>query len=104
MTNDDLTRAELREELNGLADRMADLFASVGERMDQRFMDIAARFETQASRLDRHAALWQTGSRWSSRMDVWAEKIDATADAARKEIAALRERIAELERRLPPKA
>jgi hypothetical protein len=34
------------------------------------------RFDTQAARLERHAGLWQTGARWSSRMDAWAEKVD----------------------------
>ena len=57
------------------------------------------RYDTQATRLDRHAALWQTGSRWSSRMDAWAEKIDSALEAKDREIAELRERLLRLERK-----
>ncbi len=58
-----------------------------------------ARFDTQAARLERHAGLWQTGARWSSRMDAWAEKVDAALEAKDHEIADLRERLQRLERR-----
>ncbi|MBC7927232.1 MAG: hypothetical protein H7039_16410 [Bryobacteraceae bacterium] len=58
--------------------------------------DITSRFEAQAARLDRHAGLWQTGSRWSGRMDVWAEKIDANSDTTNKLLAEQREQIHEL--------
>lgn len=58
-----------------------------------------ARFDTQAARLDRHAGLWQTGARWSGRMDAWAEKVDVALEAKDREIAELRERLLNLERR-----
>ena len=64
--------------------------------------EVRGRFDAQAARLDRHAALWQTGTRWSSRMDAWAEKIDANADATRRDISDMKERIRALEQRLPP--
>jgi len=60
---------------------------------------INARFDTQAARLERHAGLWQTGARWSSRMDAWAEKVDGALEAKDHEIAELRERLQRLERR-----
>jgi chromosome segregation ATPase len=58
-----------------------------------------SRFDTQAARLERHAGLWQTGARWSSRMDAWAEKVDGSLEAKDHEIAELRERLQRLERR-----
>lgn len=60
---------------------------------------INIRFDTQAARLDRHAGLWQTGARWSGRMDVWAEKIDSALETKDREIAELRERLLRLERK-----
>ena len=63
------------------------------------FAQINTRFDTQAARLDRHAGLWQTGSRWSSRMDAWAEKVDGALEAKDREIAELRERLIRLERK-----
>jgi hypothetical protein len=57
------------------------------------------RFDTQAARLEPHAGLWQTGARWSSRMDAWAEKVDGALEAKDHETAELRERLQRLERR-----
>ena len=57
------------------------------------------RFDTQAARLERHAGLWQTGTRWSSRMDAWAEKVDGALEGKDREISELRERLQRLERR-----
>lgn len=57
------------------------------------------RFDTQSARLERHTGLWQTGARWSSRMDAWAEKVDGALEAKDREIAELRERLQRLERR-----
>lgn len=84
-------------------DRIIELLTSMKESLEQEIHDFRAditnRFDTQAARLERHAALWQTGTRWSSRMDAWAEKIDANADSLSREIAAMKERLADLERR-----
>jgi hypothetical protein len=60
---------------------------------------INSRFDTQAARMDRHAGLWQTGARWSARMDAWAEKVDGALEAKDREIAELRERLMKLERK-----
>jgi hypothetical protein len=62
-------------------------------------VQLNSRFDTQAARLERHAGLWQTGARWSSRMDAWAEKVDGALEAKDREIAELRERLQRLERR-----
>lgn len=72
-----------------------DGFAAV----DSRFVELTNRFDDQAARLERHAGLWQVGSRWSSRMDAWAEKVDASLEAKDREIAELRERLVRLERK-----
>lgn len=68
------------------------------------FDAINVRFDNQAARLERHAALLQTGSRWVNRMNKWAEKVDAALDVKDRQIAELREakdrEIAELRRRV----
>jgi hypothetical protein len=79
-------KESLEREIQGLARDMREGFAQVN-----------TRFDTQAVRLDRHAALWQTGRRWSGRMDDWAEKVDAALEAKDREIADLRDRLKKLE-------
>ena len=86
-----------------MSDRdLAELITAVKESLERELRDgfaqLNARFDAQGLRLDRHAALWQTGRRWSSRMDDWAEKIDSALEAKGREIAELRERIAKLEK------
>jgi hypothetical protein len=83
-------KESLEREIHGLAREMREGFAQIN-----------TRFDTQAARLDRHAGLWQTGSRWSAGMDVWAEKIDAAIEVKDREIAELRERLIKLERKSP---
>ena len=80
----------LGKDIHGLARKIDEGFAQVNTRLD-----------TQATRLDRHAGLWHTGSRWSAGMDVWAEKIDAAIEVKDREIAELRERLIKLERKSP---
>jgi predicted RNase H-like nuclease (RuvC/YqgF family) len=63
------------------------------------FAQVNTRFDTQAIRLDRHAALWQTGRRWSGKMDDWAEKLDQALETKDREIAELRGRIEKLEKK-----
>ena len=58
-----------------------------------RFTEVTTRFDTQAARLERHAALLQTGSRWTARMNDWAEKIDTALETKDREIAELRARL-----------
>ncbi|MDR3703005.1 MAG: hypothetical protein P4L56_25390 [Candidatus Sulfopaludibacter sp.] len=81
-------KESLEREIGSLRQDIRDGFAAVTNR-----------FDDQAARLDRHAGLWQTGSRWSARMDAWAEKVDASLDAKDREIAELRERLLRLERK-----
>jgi len=61
-------------------------------------VEFRARYDNQSGRLDRHAALWQTGRRWSAKMDDWAQKIDSALAVKDREIGELRDRIQKLER------
>jgi len=79
-------KESLEREIQGLAREMREGFAQVN-----------TRFDTQAARLDRHAALWQTGRRWRGRMDDWAEKVDAALEAKDREIKDLPDRLNKLE-------
>jgi hypothetical protein len=72
---------------------------SLRQEMRDGFTAVTNRFDDQSARLDRHAGLWQTGSRWSARMDAWAEKVDGSLEAKDREIAELRERLLRLERK-----
>lgn len=47
---------------------------SVEQKVTEGFAQINTRFDTQAARLERHAGLWQTGTRWSARMDDWPQR------------------------------
>lgn len=67
--------------------------------MHDGFQVVNTRFDTQAIRLDRHAAMWQTGRRWSAKMDDWAERFDKALEVKDREISELRARIEKLESR-----
>ena len=73
--------------------------AGLRREMHEGFAQLSTRLDTQAARMDRHAGLWQAGTRWSSRMDAWAEKVDSALEVKDREIAELRERLLRLERR-----
>jgi len=84
-------------ESNPLARLITDVKESLEREIREGFAQVNTRFDTQAARLERHAALWQTGRRWSARMDDWAEKVDAALEAKDREIADLRARLDKLE-------
>src|SRR6266496_1851106 len=88
-------QADMSRRFEGIADLISRGFA----RVDERFEAMNARFDTQANRLDRHAAYWQVGSRWSKRMEDWAERVDQTLETKDRQIAALLARIEKLEGR-----
>lgn len=69
----------------------------VEQTMRQGFEQLNARFDTQATRLERHAALLQTGSRLTHRMNGWAERVDAALEEKDRQILDLAERIRKLE-------
>jgi peptidoglycan/xylan/chitin deacetylase (PgdA/CDA1 family) len=87
-------KESLEREIRGVRDDLQ-------RELREGFAQVNTRFDTQAARLDRHAGLWQAGTRWSSRMDAWAEKVDSALESKDREIAELRERLIKLERRPP---
>jgi chromosome segregation ATPase len=72
---------------------MTELKESLERQMNHRIDGLDARFEAQANRLDRQAALIQTGSRWSNRMTAWADKVDLSLDKKSAQIIDLHKRI-----------
>lgn len=79
---------------------MIDVKESLEREIRAGFAAVTTRFDTQAARLDRQGSNWQTGRRWSARMDDWAEMIDAALEAKDREIAELHKRLAEVENKL----
>ena len=96
---------DLEQRLSGAMLRLiTDLKDSLERQILSGFEDMAGRFDTQSTRLDRQAALIQTGSRWTNRMNEWAESIDSALARKDQELAELRSRIEKLERKQPPEA
>jgi hypothetical protein len=88
--------SELKARFDHLEKLITDLTGSLSNEVRDGFTSVNGRFDVQSSRLERHAALWQTGSRWSARMDAWAERVDAALEARAREIAELRDEIRRL--------
>jgi hypothetical protein len=92
---------ELRQHLEAMETRMVTLMTEVKESLERQirtgFEEVATRFETQGNRLDRQAALIQTGSRWTNRMNDWAERVDIALDKKDQEISELRDRLKKIE-------
>jgi hypothetical protein len=105
VTRADLTASEklLRQEIataeNRIITLLTDFKESLEREMRSGFAALHVRFDTQAARLDRHAALIQTGSRWTARMNEWAEKVDQSLEDKDRQIAELRKRIDGLEKK-----
>ena len=86
---------------NGNLEKLiVDFKESLEREIREGFAAVNSRLDTQSARLDRQGAYWQTGRRWSARMDDWAETVDAGLEARAREIAELRQRIADLENKL----
>ena len=66
--------------------------------------EVHLKFDVQGTRLGRQAALIQTGSRWTNRMNAWSEKSDVNNEKVLNELKELRERVRKLEERNPPAA
>jgi hypothetical protein len=54
--------------------RMVTLLTDVKESLERQIEHLSSRFDAQAIRLDRQAAMLQTGARWTNRMDVSVDK------------------------------
>ena len=90
----------VEELIIGLKESLEREIQSVDRKIDEFRDEMRTRFDNQAARLDRHAGLWQTGRRWSGRMDDWSEKVDKALETKDREIAELRERLTNIEKRL----
>ena len=78
--------------------RMVTLLTDVKESLERQIENVASRFDAQAVRLDRQAALLQTGARWTNRMIAWSEKVDVSLDKRIQEIGEMRSRLEKFER------
>ena len=96
-TRDDIKRLESRLEL-----LIINMKESLEREMRDGFGTFNTRLEDQAIRLDRHAALWQTGRRWSTKMDNWAERLSKALEIKDVQITELRKRVSAIEQQLSP--
>jgi hypothetical protein len=85
--------ARIRDSEERVVTLITGIKESLERQMSQRFDSLDARFDIQANRLDRQAALLQIGSRWTNRMVAWAERVDVSLDTKSKEIIDLNKRI-----------
>ncbi len=92
-------KESLEREIRQVKESLEREIRQVKDSMDRGFAQVNTRLDTQAARLERHAGMWQTGRRWSGRMDAWAEKVDGALEVKDREIAELRERVDKLERK-----
>ena len=70
--------------------RMVTLMTDVKESLERQIENLSSRFDAQAMRLDRQAAMLQTGARWTNRMIAWSEKVDDSLDKRIQEIGEMR--------------
>jgi t-SNARE complex subunit (syntaxin) len=77
---------ELRQYLEAMEsrmdNRMVTLLTDVKESLERQIEHLSSRFDAQAMRLDRQAAMLQTGARWTNRMIAWSEKSGCLARKA----------------------
>lgn len=99
---------ELKHYLEAMESRMTDrlenrigsiftLVTEVKESLERQIENVANRFDAQAIRLDRQAAMLQTGARWTNRMIAWSEKVDVSLDKRIQEIGEVRSRLEKLD-------
>src|ERR1700728_3122701 len=77
--------------------RMVTLLTDVKESLERQIEHLSNRFDAQAIRLDRQAAMLQTGARWTNRMIAWSEKVDVQLDKRIQELGELRGRVERLD-------
>jgi hypothetical protein len=100
---------ELKQYLEAMESRMTDrlenrigsiftLVTEVKESLERQIEHLDNRFDAQAIRLDRQAAMLQTGARWTNRMIAWSEKVDVQLDKRIQELGELGSRVDRLDR------
>jgi hypothetical protein len=85
------------ESLDKRIGAMFTLVVEVKESLERQIEGVASRFDAQAIRMDRQAALLQTGARWTNRMIAWSEKVDVEHGKRIQELGELRGRVERLE-------
>jgi hypothetical protein len=92
---------ELRQYLQAMEsrmdNRMVTLLTDVKESLERQIEHLSSRFDAQAMRLDRQAAMLQTGARWTNRMIAWSEKVDVSLEKRIQEIGQIRSRVEKLD-------
>jgi hypothetical protein len=92
---------ELKQYLEAMESRMDNRMVTrmteVKESLERQIEHLSSRFDAQAIRLDRQAALLQTGARWTNRMIAWSEKVDVSLDKRIQEIGEVRNRVEKLD-------
>jgi hypothetical protein len=83
--------------LNNVEQLIIDMKESLEREIRSGFHDMGVRLDNQASRMERHGALLQTGNRWIARLNDWSEKIDRSLEEKDRQISALSERLRKLE-------
>jgi primosomal protein N'' len=63
-----------------LKQHLEALRTDVKESLERQIENLSSRFDAQGMRLDRQAAMLQTGARWTNRMIAWSEKVDVVFD------------------------
>jgi hypothetical protein len=89
--------------MNPDSEQLAKLISGVSDslhrEMHEGFTRVNERLDLMETRLGRHGALIQTGSRWSARMTQWSEQVDLQQSESDKKIADLENRVRNLERK-----
>ncbi len=93
----DAMESRMETRLGATKERMVTLMTSVKESLERQIEGVASRFDAQAIRMDRQAALLQTGARWTNRMIAWSEKVDVSLGKRIQELGELRSRVDKLE-------
>lgn len=85
--------SRLETRIGGTESRMVTLLTDVKESLERQIENLSSRFDAQAIRLDRQAAMPQTGARWTNRMIAWSEKVDVEMGKRIQEIGEVRSRV-----------
>jgi hypothetical protein len=85
--------SRLETRIGGTESRMVTLLTDVKESLERQIENLSSRFDAQAIRLDRQAAMLQTGARWTNRMIAWSEKVDVEMGKRIQDIGEVRSRV-----------
>lgn len=94
---------QIDAQFNQLSERLTQLISGVSDslhrEMHEGFAQMNKRSSVTETRVNRHGALLQTGSRWTARINTWCEETDKLLLDRDKRIADLEQRVSDLERK-----